>query len=506
MKHRPYKNPKRAIIFFFMIIVITTQGSASAGVENIRQEISQMITQIGDISKKGDRLTNEQLSAWEELMKLETFSADNVIDVVQLLQEQDPRIRGMAIEILSRFNQPQFLPQIASLLEDTDSSVITAEPMYQNFDSQLTSYGWSTQTVGQVAQQAILKLTGHQFSTKEEFDQWWKENKMFSTKFWYWQREFYLAWGKEGNSGVQKVLRQLIQQPPQLVAKVVLLIRNPEAEGAKITGYGKGFLSDEEIIHIVKTTISSQELLNVLDRKELSAEWSEIQDNEIYCGLLESVGLYADKLFTSRDVPRLKQIFETNQKSLGWSCAAALPIGISRLTQSPAGGYLIEKIENEGDIFARGLLVKELIEKSLQQAGPYLINLFFEEKSDSEEPDVRQTIVRELNRTESGRQCLKSIIQDPRFHSLSFEVYSEFQEIYRRDIPQELWDQFVTRIRNNVPLRQKIGELYSQRKLHTPSHDRIDFNKVKEIMPEMAADLDDLTHRLQNVILSSNDK
>ncbi len=314
-------------------------------------------------------------------------------------------------------------------------------------DVMVLDRSWRKETVGQCARRALKLMTGRKFESKADFEEWWKVNSGGRNCLWYWQqrlkREFdeadiatssyhinwrpYETWEQYSSrihairatartEVLATVTAELRQLDPEVEAKVRLLTVCTH------TGcYGAQFWPDPPNLRI-----SSGRLLDLLDRKDL---WPDVpwDSNWYYSRLAERLGMWADVLFTSSDVPRLKAVLEREHDNLG----ASLIIGISRLLPVAAeeelgstdtrDGWLRHATLNERDLFVRCYCAMELVRVGLPENAAFLTEMAFAAHEDDSENCFMQYVLQALAQpplTAEKRRFLVDLLLDQRFEPL----------------------------------------------------------------------------------------
>lgn len=378
----------------------------------------------------------------------------------RLIQDSDPKIRSLAAESLATLHQPEDIPLIAALLDDSakgpaclkrnrqESVLVIPGVRISSGTSKVEILrSWDKIQVKDYVKCALEYMTGKKFDSKA-FPAWWEKNKDARNHYWYWKQRINcdqnvaeqifiheLASGPSGfnydkaqacsenssRASLQNILAELHELSPEMESKVVLIA---DIECSR----GRQLFSDSDIIAL---SISRSRLLDLMEYKE---PWDEVDWRMCYQPFVRRLALLSDKLFAPEDVERLRALLS---KKFSEYCCYQLEIGISRLLP-PATGDLDTPNTRDGELRAainrakkselipdaivcRGHLAAELVRVGLPRNLEYVKELFFSEPEGSFCLELRDAILYALGKaplTSAKRNALLDLVLDARYTPL----------------------------------------------------------------------------------------
>ncbi len=373
----------------------------------------------------------------------------------KMLTDRNPRVRSLAVEALATLNQPEDIPLIARLLDDSSegaawldwgmqrSAQFIPELMIrEDVDKVELLRAWRPSQVRDYAGRAIEHMTGEKLDSAA-FPAWWRDNKDARNSLWYWEQRI----KRERNGADQslirvaragtgrgldsrrarsadakrkalvKVLGELKRLSPETEAKVVLLsdIRWRDAHG------GVELFTDEDIVGL---RIPRARLLDLMDRKGL---WPDVDWKVWYRPLVRRIAPLSDKLFQPADVGRLREVM---RREFPKGDYAYLQLGIARLlppaTVNPddpgtRDGELRAAIARDRSEVHRGFYEAELVRVGLPANWGYIKDKFFSETAGSNSPRPADSILQALGDpplTPEKRRALIDLLTDEKYKRL----------------------------------------------------------------------------------------
>ena len=377
-----------------------------------------------------------------------------------LLADRDPKLRGLALEALATLHLPEDLPRIARLLADKSPAApyaqrngrvgFTPADFSASPEASSQMYSWYPATVGTYAWRALYIITGAPVDAKT-FGQWWKVNRSYKQRLWYWNQRirraiFSVERGvreelqpatevsadeeKRLDDSIEALTETRLEQlrkrlateatllPPEAAAKILLLAT--DCENGRDHPY---FESTPRI------SLSALRLLELLDGKRLWPDVDWAKDEGHYNQLVHQIMLASPPAFGPEHVTRLQAIFARRRGQMWWSAEGAMFVGISRLLPAAQGnfntatreGYLRAAIEGRGDLSALNMAAAELVRVALPDHWEYLKTALFSQPRGSGYPDLAQTIMRALGEcpiTAAKRDALLDLLKEPRIKPL----------------------------------------------------------------------------------------
>lgn len=420
-------------------------------------------------------LTNPSFPA-AELTKQNWPLPEDAPSLRDLLADPNPEMRGLAAEALATLHDPGDVPRIAKLLGDTAESIPALDSYFiglaqyippgetggEGPDGLETERSWQPRRVSDYAVKALRLMTGRNFE-RQDFAKWWVRNQGSRERVWYWQerlnRELKTAiaeeqpdWRKPGadNNALHKqyvekmkprfaAIRdaaavELAQLPVEVEAKVRLFAVNETSPGSSAFDEPYlGFELSQPIMGRFKCPrVSSERLLELLERKDLweDVDWTQ---GASYNLLAVQLGGQAELFFTRKDVERLRATLAREQRHLWWDGQGNLVVGISRLLPPAQPGKLDDPDTEDGalregvrtlaDVFAREVVVREIVRIGLPRNQEFLADQFFGEDkvSGNPVPDMRGSLLQSLASPPLmplKRQFLATLLLDKRFEPL----------------------------------------------------------------------------------------
>ncbi len=366
----------------------------------------------------------------------------------ELLSDEDPEVRGVAVEALATLHIPEDIPRIAALMDDEAESGASIMGDLVTFNRHLVpreyfadddslwdfERRWAPRTVSDYSKKAIHLMTGEVLDS-EDFDSWWEKNSEAETSLWFWKERMRRAFSvaTEGKRVVprvkrarKKIGRELAKQSAEVEAKARLLSRNTHSD---LFGMGIG---DSMMGPYTSRRLSSDRLMELLEERNL---WSDV-DWRVWTGAYDSLVRVlmgqADVYFERKDVAQLRRIWERKRPE-AYNPDDYFCIGISRLLE-PAIESNIDDLNTRDGILRyglsgiervahRGKIVRELVHVGLPLNEDYLVEYFFNNalRFQGIGPDVRTSVMMELRalpRTEVKRELLERLLEDQRFTAI----------------------------------------------------------------------------------------
>jgi hypothetical protein len=365
-------------------------------------------------------------TSWKSLNKTE------VLSLRAYTADASPDYRALACEAIAAHRVFNALPAVMPLVTDDTPALtlVTADAAGR------------TMTVGSYAKKALYDLTcspnalqshyapdSHEvcFFSRTFFDEisflaWWKDNADYERKLWYWEERFRF---EQMQPSFESAWDELRRGSPEFAAKIVLLYDT----GTYFYRHRPKFWQDESFVAFLKSSLSRARLLEILNRKGLEPDWEELARPPLWRTYYDRVTTrlvsFGRRIFDESDLPQLKEILAEQQQYLFLSKADLLAL-IAALEPTSGKEMLLEKIAKERDIFVRAKLAGNLIKEFLPEAGQQIVEIFFREKFEPADPDVREAIVEGLARHKNGQAWLAAIVQDERFLNLTTQGYSAF--------------------------------------------------------------------------------
>jgi hypothetical protein len=351
----------------------------------------------------------------------------------QLLSDNDPKLRALAIEALGSQNNAEDVPRIAELLSDKSQGPFSLERFVFYKISRVTDenyldveFEWKVRSVAEHAQQILGWMTGEKFSP-DSFKEWWARNKNARECLWYWQSMLSrqrvdlltAAKGKKSqerdallNEWAAKTRHTLAALPPEVEAKVLLVARcATEFRGGCTDKLWQptGVFGAE-----LKLRISKERILELLEQKNV---WPDVDlVGDYYNRLFERVMMSSETLFTENDSLELRRILIQQRDKMWWSGRAAGHIGISRLLPrarkdlndiNSREGWLRDAIRSETDVFTRGYVARELIQIGLPANFEFIRDEFFKADTPNAIPNFSQSVLQALGVKRSRRPSVR---------------------------------------------------------------------------------------------------
>lgn len=353
-----------------------------------------------------------------------------------LLNDEDPKVRGVAAEALATLHFPEDVPRIAALLKDESESATSimgdvftwwgtqgqmVEDAKEEDDRFARDKRWASRTVSDYAEEAIELMTDENLDS-ESFDAWWKLNHQTETSVWYWRvrmrRDFSSALlGKDFDRGMAvargRIAKGLSKLPAEAEVKIRLLARSS----------GDSLLGDFDC-----QRVGPGRLMELLEEKNLwqDVDWRSWSGS--YDMIVRRLMPQADRYFSQEDIPRLKRIWD-RRRGQYWIDASFI-VGISKLLEpaeeksiedpNTRDGFLRAWLQQIEHATARGKIVQELVRVGLPRNEEFIVDYFFRnsERSRGIGHDVRSSILIELKEmplTGAKRKMLMRLLIDSRF-------------------------------------------------------------------------------------------
>ncbi len=357
----------------------------------------------------------------------------------KLLNDEDPKVRGVAAEALATLHLPEDVPRIAALLKDESESATSImgdvfvywgdqgemeEKAKEEDDRFARDKRWASRTVSDYAEKAIKLMTDENLDS-ESFDAWWKLNQRAETSLWYWRvrmrRDFSSALlGEDFDRDIAVARSRIAEGLSRLTAeeevKIRLLARSS----------GDSLLGD-----FVCQRVGSERLLELLREENLwqDVDWRSWTGS--YDTMVRRLLPQANRYFSGEDIPQLNQIWD-RRRGKYW-IDAAFVVGISKLLMpaeedniedvNTRDGFLRASLREIKHATARGKIVQELVRVGLPMNEDFLVDYFFgnTERSRGIGHDVRSSILIELKAMpldESKRLMLMRLLNDSRFEPI----------------------------------------------------------------------------------------
>lgn len=415
-----------------------------------------------------DRVNRQDTLSW-------TLSLYQAPSIRELLHHEDPAIRAMAVECLATMHVPEDVQHIAALLDDNSAAPpwlgynmsISAtlllhdalDPNVAQTEQLVLTRSWRQQTVSQYAHRALEMMTGRSFADKTSFDTWWQRNGNGLDCLWYWQCRFtrelrYVtlerrwqtlpiypdesheqyqsrahAMHKAAVEHVyQSIAKELSKRSPEVQAKVYLLANS---DFTLLQGWWAGDFDIDFNNYPPQLHLSRERLFELLEHKNW---WPDVPDGDegrrLYYIMSTRIGIWADRLFTTVDVPRLRTYLKPSQYRSWHPNPIALTIGISRLLPPATPDQLDDPDTRDGtlrhavnvaverDGVSHYELTRELIRVGLPNNRAFLTQLAFAKYNNDTDNQITQEILQELAQeplTREKQNFLTTLLLDVRF-------------------------------------------------------------------------------------------
>jgi hypothetical protein len=216
--------------------------------------------------------------------------------------------------------------------------------------------------------------------------------------------------------------RELSRLPPELEAKVCLLVTNHYSSELG-TDLGEALMKGCDGLRL-----STDRLFELLNHKD---GWTDVElDRDRYNAMVTQIGRSAKALFRPQHVPQLKLVIAREAPNLWWQANAALRIGVSQLLPAATtdvdaidtrDGFLRQVVRDHAEVPVRGAAAQELIRVNLRVNWDFLEQQFFSQATTGGSSDLRLFVLEELGRqpfTRDKRTALVSVVLDSRFDPL----------------------------------------------------------------------------------------
>ena len=306
----------------------------------------------------------------------------------ELLADEAPAIRGLAVEALGALALPEDIRRIGARLTDTAtaapalarttmrSSIIGYRPLDEDAPVPLV---WSERTVGAYARAAVLLMTGEGFDRRDSlgisFSEWIDLHDLGWESLWYWQqrvkRERYDAPPFSPSSGEpaetaehrrkreadayrtelrRRAASDLNRLSADAQAKILLLTHAPDtySSSGPVHPSFPGFT----------LRIGRRRILELLDGRNI---WSDSLDRSgVKSVLLMRLAGLAPTILPARDWPHVREALEMRAAS-----HAETPVLLSRLPSTGATGQLATRPRDES---ASGVAARQAVRDRLARA------------------------------------------------------------------------------------------------------------------------------------------
>jgi len=304
-----------------------------------------------------------QGQVWEaDLMILAIKATDpeaNKIDraifrsaILDELKSDNPKIRGLACQVLSVIFDPYLIEALGGLIDDKAQAVPVLN--YGFPQTGPCQYSWTQPTVGEMARISFYSLTSMNFRTKSDFDIWWKTSRNYKDKLWYWAAKwssphmqpqilersnppswFSNSWTNEltkdlqtlsklrDDTGLKILLLYNIQSARQAEAARALGVENGDIyQHISLTTTGQFAKGGDNITttaeYVNKHHLKTR-LIELLQGKNVYAEAT----GEGYNRLVSKILHLGNQVFTEEDEPTILAVEKRLTKDLRPSCIIA---------------------------------------------------------------------------------------------------------------------------------------------------------------------------------------
>ena len=292
----------------------------------------------------------------------------------ELLNDENPSVRGLAVEALGALGLPEDIRRIGSLLTDTTIAVPALARTWQRSsiggyirpgdDDALVPLVWSDRTVGAYARAAVLLMTGRRFDGTEtvSFAEWIDLHDLGEESLWYWQRRL---------SRERHAVPGFVYPSPAEEAAYLAELRTRLSDFDRLSAEAqtKVFLltetsGDESWIGPVNPyfpdftlRIGRERILELLDGRNI---WRDCLDNPgVKRSLMWRIARLAPAVLPARDWRHVREVLQTRAPT-----NPRTPVVMSRLLPAAVPGHANDPQTREG--FLRATLARSTSDQRLQ--------------------------------------------------------------------------------------------------------------------------------------------
>jgi hypothetical protein len=333
-----------AILACFAVVLLCSAAFVCAQTPSPAQARTA-VQQAFDQSSQWRQANGTEATAWDQGSVNSTlrshFFDDSVYPIVQgILEGPDsgvwwkavvdelgssmPNRRALACEIVGLKSDAAVIPRLGALLNDTAQA-----PPVPGWGVPQKGSGfipWLDATIGQLARSSLIAQTRLNFTNRAAFEEWWKDNREYADKTWYW----YAKWTYKGiiahNSAgghpyygghtkrrdFSPEMAELSRLPKDTALKMLLVCgdyrgpkRDPETDAAmRAKGYNWSYdeiatqgPGEQHVAAFIEKSGLKPRLSSLLYQKDL---WPEMVSFE---GLVRQICPLAKYLFTPSDEP-----------------------------------------------------------------------------------------------------------------------------------------------------------------------------------------------------------
>lgn len=324
-----------AVIFLAISCVPAMSATVT---KSINEHIREIIV-ARDARAVADNLQEAPWSqtSWEEpvrnqpLLDAETLSLVNLAKgtrveyangLIASLNSSVAFTRGVACEMFALIHQPAAIEPLGRLLDDNSASATTIRRNTPQSGPDIIHL--SNPTVSQLARHALWRHTGILFRSKADFEVWWKANRNYENRIWYWAARWnfynYHIPGTTDRSDLPGAeIASATGLPPNLpkdmALKILLLHKNDAALGAECAPYaatrgvrldlsygtGQGPYPDV-ITAFIRANHLKARVIELLSQKNL---WPEVSSEDAFYSLISKIDELSPDIFTAADEPKL---------------------------------------------------------------------------------------------------------------------------------------------------------------------------------------------------------
>ncbi len=382
----------------------------------------------------------------------------NFVDPAQLkllLTHADPKVRTLALTALFDQENPRFLPEFATLLEDPAATfpVLQRFAMIPGIDTVLPTV---SQTVGDFARQLLdfyLKPAGYAYgpegrSGQPGFKEYWQQyGESSQSASWLKVR---LARASQGTSPTPSERIKKIKQ----LRKYIDLMSVTERPWIFLFLYGDAgsdaLITETELVNLLGM-VGRDKLLRLLSKENFSSDpalQSRPTNNYDYHRMCLFVLRHATRLLKAEDAEMLlaREEWERQYQEHHISdplLSAWWPIAAAHLKPQEADQILLKAFERFADDYSgeeRVSLAVALWRLSGEPRKPFILDWFFREKNTPGNYGLRASFLKQLAESPDAKDTslLRAIVSDSKLDTLSWRSLQALVELANTHQPTPL--------------------------------------------------------------------
>ncbi|MHB0998280.1 MAG: hypothetical protein ACYC27_03460 [Armatimonadota bacterium] len=201
------------LVFALISSYCWAQDSTKVTIDQAQAEVRDTFRQVADMRENAVNKDGVKIGEWpgnieyfgqtlglafeDNLFKLAEIITDNKqvesapvyrSAIIVELRSDNSYNRGLACQLAGLYFDLDFVYALGQLIDDNTPSVPVMTVGTPQTGPAIKT--WVKPTVGQMAKLSLISLIQMSFTTKAHFDNWWKANKNYKDKLWYWSAKW----------------------------------------------------------------------------------------------------------------------------------------------------------------------------------------------------------------------------------------------------------------------------------------------------------------------------